>query len=276
MPYTLDFQGTLVLLTKPSQRLSCHHLLPHHIISQTQILLELPDVKREVILLRLVEGLTFKEIAERIGVQEGAAKVRFYRAIAFCKEHLVNISGEDVTNLSITDRAKRGLTLAWQEPTRFEGISVKQYLELSGKTKDIIQIRNALNAVGLLPSLYLSRKVDKSLSGGERKRIELASVFLLKPKIAILDEIDSGVDYIAIEQVLATVKSISSEGSVLLITHQEEFLKIADVATLICNGIVLRTGNPNEISKYYKYECAFCDDEERRKNPLEEFLNVTG
>lgn len=186
------------------------------------------------------------------------------------------LAGEEVTNLSITDRAKRGLTLAWQEPTRFEGITVKQYLELSGKTKDMIQIRNALNAVGLLPSLYLSRKVDKSLSGGERKRIELASVFLLKPKIAILDEIDSGVDYIAIEQVLETVKSIASEGSVLLITHQEEFLKIADVATLICNGIVLRTGNPNEISKYYKYECTYCDDEERRKNPLEEFLNVTG
>ncbi len=186
------------------------------------------------------------------------------------------LAGEDITNLSITDRAKRGLTLAWQEPTRFEGISVKQYLELSGKTKDMIQIRNALNTVGLLPSLYLSRKVDKSLSGGERKRIELASVYLLKPKIAILDEIDSGVDYVAIEKVLETIKTISSKGSVLLITHQDEFLKIADVATLICNGIVLRTGNPNEISKYYKYECAFCDDEERRKNPLEEFLNVTG
>jgi len=186
----------------------------------------------------------------------------------------IYLKNKEISNLSISERANNGLTLAWQEPIRFEGISVKQYLELPRKTHNIKEIRKALESVGLIPDRYLDRMVDKTLSGGERKRIELASVLLMKPEVAILDEIDSGVDFIGIDLVLDSIKVIAKNGSVLLITHQDEFLKIADAATLICNGRVLRTGPPQEISKFYKYECSFCKDEEQPNKALEELLNV--
>ncbi|UJG43923.1 MAG: ATP-binding cassette domain-containing protein [Candidatus Heimdallarchaeum endolithica] len=183
------------------------------------------------------------------------------------------LDGENIVDLSITERAQKGLTLAWQEPVRFEGLSVKDYLSISGKSVNIDTIKKALESVGLIPEKYLDRFVDDTLSGGERKRVELASILLMKPKVAILDEIDSGVDFIGIDKVLDTIRKIAQSGSVLLITHQDEFLKITDKATLICNGIILRTGEPQGISKFYRYECTYCVDE----NPdfdLEELLNV--
>ncbi|MHA1401480.1 MAG: ATP-binding cassette domain-containing protein [Candidatus Heimdallarchaeaceae archaeon] len=184
------------------------------------------------------------------------------------------LEGEDITNATITERAQKGITLAWQEPVRFEGITVRQYLQISGKTYDNKKIEEALLSVGLLPARYLEREVDKTLSGGERKRIELASILLMKPKVAILDEIDSGVDYIGLDKVIETLKSIAKTGSVLLITHQDEFLKISDKATLICNGKVLRTGSPQEIGKFYRYECTYCVDENNPDLALEELLNA--
>ncbi len=174
---------------------------------------------------------------------------------------VILFNGKEVNSYDISKRAEEGMTLAWQEPVRFEGISIKDYLLLSSKDNSLDKVREALNKVGLLPARYLERDVDSSLSGGERKRIELASIYLMEPKLAILDEIDSGVDFVGIEQVMDTIKEIARKGSVLLITHQDEFLKIADRATLVCNGKSLRTGPPNEISKYYRYECTYCEDE---------------
>lgn len=184
------------------------------------------------------------------------------------------LEGESIVDLSITERAQKGLTLAWQEPVRFEGLSVKDYLSISRKTKNEKSIKDALESVGLISEKYLERFVDDTLSGGERKRVELASILLMKPKVAILDEIDSGVDFIGIDKVLDTIRKIAQNGSVLLITHQDEFLKIADKATLICNGNILRTGEPQEISKFYRYECTYCVDENNPDLALEELLNV--
>lgn len=170
--------------------------------------------------------------------------------------------GEDITNLGISERAKKGLTLAWQEPARFEGITVEQYLRFSAQGKATQEeINEALESVGLLPARYLSRYVDEGLSGGERKRIELASIYLFKPKLAILDEADSGIDFFGLDQLMKTIRRYAELGSVLLITHQDKFLEIADRATLICHGDILKTGEPNEISKYFRYQCAACEDE---------------
>lgn len=171
--------------------------------------------------------------------------------------------GRDITELSISERAKLGITLAWQEPARFEGITIRQYLQLSSsKVASEQEISDALLAVGLLPKKYLDRYVDEGLSGGERKRIELASIYLFKPKLAILDEADSGIDFFGLEQLLETIRSIAQHGSILLITHQDKFLQIADRATLICHGKILKTGEANEISKYFRYQCSTCEDEE--------------
>jgi len=132
----------------------------------------------------------------------------------------VLLDGEDVTGLGVTERAKRGISMAWQEPARYEGITVRNYLTLGGKLKiGEDEIREVLELVGLPYELYAHRFVDKSLSGGERKRVELASLLLLKPRYAILDEPDSGLDITAgklIEVILDRFRKCGT--TVILIT----------------------------------------------------------
>src|SRR4030042_3373488 len=130
-----------------------------------------------------------------------------------------------INTLKIHERAQFGITMAWQEPVRFEGISVKDYLVVKSKDTDPTFY---LEMVGLHPELYLNRMVDKSLSGGERKRIELASVLALHPKLAILDEPDSGIDIVALPLILNGIMEMNRQGSsVLLITHSEKVTEIA-------------------------------------------------
>lgn len=168
--------------------------------------------------------------------------------------------GKVINDLKIHERAKLGITMAWQEPVRFEGIAVRDYLEL--KNKDI-DPAHYLEMVGLPPELYLHRMVDKSLSGGERKRIELASILALHPKLAILDEPDSGIDMLSTQDIVNVISAFKNNGSsVLLITHREEIVLIADRASQICNGKIVCTGNPDKVAEYYKLrKCFVCDGE---------------
>lgn len=168
---------------------------------------------------------------------------------------------EDITDLPIPERAKRGITLVFQEPPRFEGISISSYLTLGGKIKiDRKEIENILETVGLNPRLYLARKVNGSLSGGERKRVELASVLVLKPKYAILDEPDSGIDIMSLEMVNNVLNYIASYGGTpIIITHREEMVTNVDFAYHICNGIVLHKGKATDVIEEYKKECGICN-----------------
>ncbi|MCD6551142.1 ABC transporter ATP-binding protein, partial [Thermotoga sp.] len=152
------------------------------------------------------------------------------------------LNGEDITDLSVTERARKGLTLMWQEPVRFTGIKVKDYLTLGGKRRvSGEELSRVLEIVGLNPSLYLERSVDEKLSGGERKRVELASVLLMKPRYAILDEPDSGIDIMSLEMIERVLSEIvSSGGSVILVTHREEIALESDYAYLICHGTILK------------------------------------
>jgi len=168
--------------------------------------------------------------------------------------------GKVINDLKIHERAKLGITMAWQEPVRFEGISVRDYLALKNKNEDPSQY---LEMVGLSPALYLGRMVDKSLSGGERKRIELASILALRSKLAILDEPDSGIDMLSTQDIVNVINAFKNNGSsVLLITHREEIVLIADRASQICNGRVVCSGNPEKVAEYYKSrKCLVCDGE---------------
>jgi Fe-S cluster assembly ATP-binding protein len=168
--------------------------------------------------------------------------------------------GQVINDLKIHERAALGITMAWQEPVRFEGISVRDYLTLKHKDADP---SHYLEMVGLSPALYLGRMVDKCLSGGERKRIELASVLALQPKLAILDEPDSGIDMLSTQDIVNVISAFKNNGSsVLLITHREEIVLIADRASQICSGRIVCSGDPDKVAEYYKSrKCFVCDGE---------------
>jgi len=167
--------------------------------------------------------------------------------------------GQDIANLSITERAKRGISLAWQEPARIEGLRVEDYLKLSGNDRGIGQTKQYLLMVGLDPAQYLDRDIDNTLSGGERKRIELASLLAMRPKLAILDEPDSGIDIIALPLILNGIVEMSKQGSsVLLITHNEKVTEIAHRVSVLCAGKIIRTGVPAETSLWFRENCQTC------------------
>ncbi len=170
--------------------------------------------------------------------------------------------GKVINDLPIYERARLGITMAWQEPVRFEGICVLDYLKIGSKGRSLSPA-HYLEMVGLEPSLYLDRMVDKSLSGGERKRIELASVLALQPKLAILDEPDSGIDMLSTQDIINVINAFKENGSsVLLITHREEIALIADRASQICRGKIVFSGSPHDVAEYYKSRrCLVCDGE---------------
>lgn len=173
------------------------------------------------------------------------------KAVFECKE---------VNSLSIHERAQLGISMAWQEPVRFEGISVSNHLTIKNRG---IDPGSYLELAGLHPEIYLHRMVDKSLSGGERKRIELASVLTLNSRLAILDEPDSGIDMLSTQEIVNVIDAFRRSGSsVLLITHKEEIALIADRASQLCRGKIVCSGNPEKIAEYYKSrQCLVCDGE---------------
>ena len=164
--------------------------------------------------------------------------------------------GEDISGLSVSERAKRGITLAWQEPARVEGLTVRDYLSLSAKNG---QIEQYLRMVGMEPAQYMGRDIDATLSGGERKRIEMASVLAMRPKLAILDEPDSGIDIVALPLLLNGIVEMNRQGSsVLLITHSEKVTEIAHRVSILCAGQIINSGAPLETSRWFKNNCLTC------------------
>jgi Fe-S cluster assembly ATP-binding protein len=169
--------------------------------------------------------------------------------------------GEDITALAVSARAKLGIALAWQEPARFEGLTVGEYLELGrhGFRGGGPPPEECLFMVGLHPARYLRRTVDSTLSGGERKRVELASILSMGPLLSILDEPDSGIDALSLNLILDAIRVLANNGaSVLLITHQIEVAGSADRASFLCEGAILRTGNPTEIGRFFRIHCQEC------------------
>lgn len=182
---------------------------------------------------------------------------------------VINFDGVDITSMPMDERARLGITLAWQEPARFEGILVPDFVLLgSGISRNAARdagghdtrlADKCLAQLRLTPSEYSHRMVDRTLSGGERKKVELASVLAMRPRLAILDEPDSGIDMISQDAVISMIYEIRDYGgSVILITHEEEVVKIADRAALMCSGLAFKTGGTQEIVDYYRGRCAPC------------------
>lgn len=168
--------------------------------------------------------------------------------------------GEDITNLQVYERAQRGLTLAWQEPARFEGLSVEKFILTGAKNKCHKRAEEVLEMVGLDPLKYLNRAVDKTLSGGERKRIELASIIAMEPKLILLDEPDSGIDIDALQKIFLLLQTLKKEGiTVVAITHSLAVLNQTDHAFLMCCGKVLDKGDVKRIASYFQNKCIPCN-----------------
>lgn len=173
----------------------------------------------------------------------------------------IRFDGCRIDELPLFERARLGISLAWQEPARFEGLSVRDYLSLGRNKADV---EDCLQRVGLSPADYISRHVDKTLSGGERKRIELASVLALAPRLVILDEPTAGVDLLSIREIINVIGSFKRGGSaVLLITHREEVTRIADRASQLCGGRIACSGDPDSVAASYQGRaCLRCNGRE--------------
>lgn len=167
-------------------------------------------------------------------------------------------AGKSIKKLSVAARAKRGITLAWQEPARFQGLKVADFLKAAAKG-NLETAAASLVRVGLSPEKYLLRAVDRNLSGGERKRIELASILCLQPKLVILDEPDSGVDVEALKKVFEVIDYLKGRGtSIIVITHNPEVLKRADFAYLICDGKIVDQSEEGSVAEYFRARCRKC------------------
>ena len=194
----------------------------------------------------------------------GAGKSSLAYAIMGCDGYQSNegkiiFEGQEITNLPIWQRAKLGITLAWQEPARFEGITVEDYLLLGAKEKNRLELEEALQKVLLEPKEYLKRKVDKTLSGGERKRIELAAILAMRPRLAILDELDSGIDILALDRIIGSIRDLRErDTTVILITHQADVAKIAEQAALIGEGYLVKEGSSQDVVEYFEKKCLPC------------------
>ncbi|MCQ2519535.1 MAG: ATP-binding cassette domain-containing protein [Lachnospiraceae bacterium] len=160
------------------------------------------------------------------------------------------LDGEDITDLSITERAKKGISFAFQQPVKFKGITVKDLLTLAaGKETSINEACNILSEVGLCAKDYINREVNASLSGGELKRIEIAMILARSTKISIFDEPEAGIDLWSFNSLIKVFENMHEKvkGSIIIISHQERILNTADQIILLGKGYVDKVGTKEEI-----------------------------
>ncbi|MCI8513535.1 MAG: ATP-binding cassette domain-containing protein [Lachnospiraceae bacterium] len=160
------------------------------------------------------------------------------------------LDGEDITDLSITDHARKGISFAFQQPVRFKGLTVKDLITMAaGKDLGISQVCSYLSEVGLCARDYIDREVNASLSGGELKRIEIAMVLARSTKLTVFDEPEAGIDLWSFNNLIQVFENMRKniDGSILIISHQERILNIADRILLIADGQIQSEGDRNDM-----------------------------
>ena len=160
------------------------------------------------------------------------------------------LDGEDITNRGITERARAGISFAFQQPVRFKGVTVMDLITLaSGKDLSTAAACDYLSEVGLCAKDYIDREVNASLSGGELKRIEIASVMARKTKLTLFDEPEAGIDLWSFQNLINVFEKMHDEiqASILIISHQERILNIADQVVVISGGQISQTGTKEEV-----------------------------
>lgn len=209
-------------------------------------------VRREADILHDV-NLTIKERFVAVTGPNGSGKSTLARLIAGIikpTEGRILLDGEDITDMSITDRARMGLSYAFQQPVRFKGLTVKDLVSLAaGKKLTVGQVCTYLSEVGLCAKEYVNREVNASLSGGELKRIEIAMIIARGTKFSVFDEPEAGIDLWSFNNLIEVFRRMyeKTRGSILIISHQERILDIADKIIVISDGHVAAQGTKEEI-----------------------------
>ena len=160
------------------------------------------------------------------------------------------LDGEDITDLSITERANKGISFAFQQPVRFKGITVNDLIRLAaGKQISMSEACDYLSQVGLCARDYINREVNASLSGGELKRIEIATVLARSTKVSLFDEPEAGIDLWSFSNLINVFEKMHSTlgGTIIIISHQERILNIADNVAVLSSGELKSYGKREDI-----------------------------
>lgn len=160
------------------------------------------------------------------------------------------LDGEDITGLSVTERAKRGVSYAFQQPVRFKGLTVRDLINIAaGKPLKVADVCAYLSEVGMCARDYVDREVNASLSGGELKRIEIATILARSTKLSIFDEPEAGIDLWSFGNLIKVFEKMheKTQGNILIISHQERILNIADRIVVIADGTVREQGKKEEV-----------------------------
>ena len=171
------------------------------------------------------------------------------------------LDGEDITELNITERAKKGISFAFQQPVHFKGLTVKDLISIAaGKTMNVNDICSILSEVGLCARDYIDREINSSLSGGELKRIEIAMILARGTKLSIFDEPEAGIDLWSFNSLIRVFEKMRDEiqGTILIISHQEKILEIADKIIVIAAGEIEKIGTREEILPTLLYTAGSC------------------
>ncbi|MCQ2516350.1 MAG: ATP-binding cassette domain-containing protein [Saccharofermentans sp.] len=158
------------------------------------------------------------------------------------------LDGEDITDMSITDRAMRGISYAFQQPVKFKGLQVFDLLKIAAGKERNLKVNDActyLSEVGLCARDYINREVNSSLSGGELKRIEIATVLARGTKMSVFDEPEAGIDLWSFQnltRIFENMRKDIKDGSIIVISHQERILKVADEIIVLADGKIVNQG----------------------------------